>query len=379
MKLNFKICNFSTELAVGTLFFLALITLAYFTVILSTENWFQPEYKQVVCFEKVGGLLKGDHVLARGVRVGAIKDISLDEKGVLVHLALTEDITFREGYSVTIRPGTILGGQYVAIDPGPPAAPRIEDDALLEGAEPADLMVEAAEMVQEMRTEIDNIRTALEEGRTIENVVSIIDNLESVSDDLRSGRGLIGRLLTDEDLYLEFKDGLDTLREAGGKTAAAADQAELVLRDIREGKGTLGKLATDEALYNDLQKITGGLRRGQGTIGRLLTEDEVHENILTVTANIRALTDQIDPEGSSAALFFQDDGELFNSLNQSFHSIAEVSENLAQGEGTIGKLIRDDEMYEEAMEIVRELRSALQDFREQSTISTFGSFIFGAF
>ena len=84
MSFRFRICDYTVEMAVGALFFLALVVLAYFTIILSTENWFTTEYRYTVCFERVEGLMKGDHVMARGVRVGTVKDISLDEEGVLV-------------------------------------------------------------------------------------------------------------------------------------------------------------------------------------------------------------------------------------------------------------------------------------------------------
>ncbi len=379
MRFRFRICDYTVEMAVGALFFLALVVLAYFTIILSTENWFTTEYRYTVCFERVEGLMKGDHVMARGVRVGTVKDISLDEEGVLVELSLTENITFREGYSVFIRPGTILGGQFVAIDPGPLDAPPLPDDKLFYGQDSADVMVEAGEIARELRAEITNIRQILEEEEAIEKVVATIANIEAVTADIRAGRGILGRLVTDEELYHEFSQAIDILREAGGHVASTAEQADMALRDLRQGKGTLGRLATDESLYNDLQTITERLRRGEGTVGRLLTEEETHDNIRAAIANIRGLTDQMDTETSSIAMLINDDGELYGELSRSLRSFADVGESLAQGEGTIGKLIMDDEAYQEVMEIVQEVRSALQDVREQTAVSTFGSFIFGAF
>src|SRR5689334_5970039 len=55
----------------------------------------------------------------------------------------------------------------------------------------------------------------------------------------------------------------------------------LLMQDIRAGKGTVGKLMTDEQLYRDLNQfigaardVTAGLQTGKGTLGQLLNNPE---------------------------------------------------------------------------------------------------------
>ena len=57
------------------------------------------------------------------------------------------------------------------------------------------------------------------------------------------------------------------------------DQVTGLLKDIRAGKGTVGKLFTDEQLYREIdafvasaQVVTGICQRGKGTLGMLLSD-----------------------------------------------------------------------------------------------------------
>jgi hypothetical protein len=56
-----------------------------------------------------------------------------------------------------------------------------------------------------------------------------------------------------------------------------------------------------------------------------------------------------------------------------------VTETISSGEGTLGKLARDDELYEEAKLLLHEIRAAVDDIREVTPITTFTSIFFGAF
>ena len=56
-----------------------------------------------------------------------------------------------------------------------------------------------------------------------------------------------------------------------------------------------------------------------------------------------------------------------------------MSESIAKGEGTIGKLVTDEELYQEFQALVREGRAAVDDIRETSPVTTFTSIFFGAF
>lgn len=66
------------------------------------------------------------------------------------------------------------------------------------------------------------------------------------------------------------------------------------------------------------------------------------------------------------------------SLQESISNLRDVSANLAvvtaklsNGEGTIGRLLTQDKMYQDADDLVKELRESVEDAREQAPVTSF--------
>ena len=101
--------------------------------------------------------------------------------------------------------------------------------------------------------------------------------------EIRAGKGTVGKLFTDEQLYKE----LNTLLTS----------AEGVVNGINRGKGTLGQLVNDPAAYRalrasleDLQVITKRINAGEGSLGRLLNDDAFAKSLASTTANFDQLS-----------------------------------------------------------------------------------------
>ena len=60
-------------------------------------------------------------------------------------------------------------------------------------------------------------------------------------------------------------------------------------------------------------------------------------------------------------------------------NLKEITDKINSGDGSIAKLINDDELYEEVKRLVIEARATVDDLRETSPIVTFSSIFFGAF
>ncbi len=141
---------------------------------------------------------------------------------------------------------------------------------------------------------------------------------------------------------------IDILDELGIAVTGLRGMTE----DVAAGKGTLGKLIQDEEMYNEMKAMLENLKQvserlvsGEGTLGKLLSKDDVlYQDIQDSAANIRNLTAKIN-----------------------------------EGEGTLGRLVEDDQLYLEAQKLLEELRAAIDDMRETSPVTTFGSVVFGAF
>jgi len=321
----------TVEIMVGFFMFMVLIALAVFTIILGQNNFLKKTWPVQIQFDNVGGLRKGDNVVMRGVEIGKIKEMRVEDRGVRVLANLTQPIALHEDYRIEVVSTSILGGKFLNIIEGSVHRSALPEDTVYRGESPINLMDEAALVIRK-------IHTALEEGKILENLERTMANVDEITGSLREGKGTIGKLLSDDSVYEDLKVLVGDLR-----TVSAA---------LADGKGTIGRLIQDETVYNDLQGIAENLRtvsqrlaEGKGTLGKLFSEDETFYNDLQATAA----------------------------------SLRKITGDLETGDGTLARLINDPDLYNEVRGMVIQIRSAIDDMREASPVTTFSSVVFGAF
>lgn len=230
----------SMEVAVGAFVFMILLALGFFTIILSQENWFKPNYRIKVLFDQVAGLTEGDKVFVQGVDVGRVRSFAIQPDGVLAELSLEYDVKLREDYKIEVMPSSVLGGKFVSVSEGSREKPLLSDDAKVVGRGPVDFIAELTETVQSMRS-------SLEQGGVLENLEGTMANLRDITDKLQKGEGTVGRLLVEDEVYNDIRQITTNL--------AAVSQG------LAAGEGTLGKLLSkDDTMYNELNELVGEIR-----------------------------------------------------------------------------------------------------------------------
>lgn len=321
----------SMEVTVGAFLFLVLFALGFFTIILSSENWFTEKHHYEVVFDNVMGLTEGEAVAVRGLKIGIVRRLWLEPDGVHVSVSLERGLNLRDDYEVMILSSSVLGGRYVQFHEGTPGAPPVPPGAVLRGVRPINIMDEASVVVR-------RIEEALVEGGILDNLKVTMAEFRELTTSLNAGEGTLGRLMTDDKLYTDLEGMVAGLRRMS--------------EEIDAGRGTLGKLIKDEALYDNLAATAGNLRtlsdrleQGQGTLGKLMAEDD----------------------------------ELYDDLRNTMVSLRDIAARLNAGEGTLGRLMTDDELYEEAKLLLNDIRAAVDDFRETAPLTSFSSIFFGAF
>ena len=101
MKRN-RMRELSMEVLVGTFMFVALLSLCVFTIVLSRENVFKKTYPFEVVFGDVMGLRDGDNVMIRGMTVGKVKAMILQDDGVRVVAALQRPVHLKKDYVIDV-------------------------------------------------------------------------------------------------------------------------------------------------------------------------------------------------------------------------------------------------------------------------------------
>lgn len=386
--------NSKRHLSLGLFFIVVIGILAYFTLTQSNFSLFSDVTRMSVYFEETNGLREGDPVLVAGMRWGKVESLEFDPAAdrkdrIEVVFTLTTPVALKNDCAVTIEDATLLGGKNLAIEPGSAASPARSTDLPLYGKVEANVLDALGELVEENRAALSGT----------------LSGLEAIVGDVQSGRGLVGRLVYNEELANTFSDALVNIAETFENTSA-------LTADVRAGKGTIGRLFVEDAVYLQIERITADLsgiltdvREGRGTVGSLIYDEALAADVDAAVKNIRQITDDInsgkgtlgrlvgdgaiaddietitsrlaDGQGTLGRLLVED--EIYVDLREIADNLAVATAALAEGEGTLGRLVMDDELYRELQRAMTTLTGTLEEAREAAPIATFLSTVFLGF
>jgi phospholipid/cholesterol/gamma-HCH transport system substrate-binding protein len=104
------------------------------------------------------------------------------------------------------------------------------------------------------------------------------------------------------------------------------------------------------AILGNLQLISTRITEGQGTVGRMINEDTLYRSALNTVSNLNTSVADIRP--------------LFDDLKLTLDEARGVVTQVNQGQGTIGKLIKDEALYRETTTAMSNLREILQKINQ---------------
>lgn len=381
--------NNKRQIVLGTFFVLVLGILSYYTLFLTDFSLFKERTEMVVHFPDANALRTGDAVLVAGIRQGRVKAMSFDPaaelaRRVTVTLRLDQAVTLREGFVIRIADATLLGGKNVEIDPGPSDAIAIPAGTVLFGSVWRGALASVGEFVDKNSAAIERIVT----------------NVEAAVVDVRAGKGVVGKLFSDEALGVKVADTVD-------KVQTTFDNVSTITTDVKAGKGVVGRLIYDADLEVKLQEIstrlkeigdnlsaiTGDAQAGKGTVGRLLKDEELSADVAAAVKSLREVSDKINAgliddirdiaakiksgTGTVGELIYSD--ELYTKAVQIADDLAVTSDALRNGQGSLGKLVFSSDLYDQVSRALDIVTRALEEYRESAPVTTFTSVLFGAF
>jgi phospholipid/cholesterol/gamma-HCH transport system substrate-binding protein len=183
-------------------------------------------------FRKITGLQPGAIVRVSGAKAGSITEIlppNRPSEKFRVKLEITEQLhqLVRTDSLATIETEGLVGGTYLGIGTGTDAAPPIVPNATIAGKEPfdiADLMQQMGETVKKVNDTFDDMKAEVQG-----TVVAIGDTVGNVNA-----------------LIIDVSDDLKRMTASGARIASDAAR---IAEGVRSGKGTIGKLVNDDELY----------------------------------------------------------------------------------------------------------------------------------
>lgn len=289
---------------------------------------FEAKYPLYSAMPSVSGLTVGGPVRLAGVDVGTVDQIrfieagerdsirerlmqaygdSLGDRAVLVRFMVNEGVQEKITRSSRAKIGTVglLGDKYLDVEVGDPRDPVLRAGDMIMNERPIDyegLIARAAEGVEEL--------------------VASLEGSRQIIASVNEGKGTLGRLINDPQLYREW--------------VTLSQEARGLLGRIQRGEGTLPSLLNDPTLYDrmvetsaDLQRLTGRIEAGEGALGQIMNDPELYDELVTTVREGKALIS-----------------------------------DMRTGEGTMARLVNDPTLYEQLNRFVLETQTLIEDLQQ---------------
>jgi phospholipid/cholesterol/gamma-HCH transport system substrate-binding protein len=324
-----------SELKIGILAVVAM-TLAVMLIVAvgGAAGFWWERYELKTRFPDVKGLKSGAVVRVAGVEVGKVTEVALSgaEVEVLLEVKKGNEQRITSDSRASIGSLSLLGEPVIDVSPAVSGTPLKDGDYITAGRTPG----QVADVAESARVSLDSVNALLQ--------------------DVRSGKGTVGKLFTDDQLYKEI--------------TAFVNAAEGVTDNLRTGRGTLGMLLKDPAAYQrlnasleSLQEITRGIRAGEGSLGLLVTDDAMAKSFKAASSNIEDVTGRLKRNDNTMGKLLTEK-ELYDRFNSVAARVDAMVDNLQKAEGTFGQLLQNKELYENINAAAREVRGLIADIRK---------------
>jgi phospholipid/cholesterol/gamma-HCH transport system substrate-binding protein len=321
-----------SELKIGVLTIVAIAIAAVLVFSLTgTKGFFWQRYSLKTRFPNVAGLAVGSPVRIAGVEVGSVTAITFAGEQVDVSFQVKESNRPLITTASVAKLGSVslLGESAVDITPAATGTPIQEWGYVPPG------------------------KTAAALSDVTDQASAGIGELTTLIKDIRSGRGTVGKLMTDDALFVELQRFVST--------------ATSLTDGLRQGRGTLGKLLNDpasanalEASLKNVEALTRQINSGEGSLGKLLKDDSLARSLASATNNLDSLVAKLNSgEGTIGKL--ATDPALFNRLNSMAERLDTLVNNLNSGQGTAGQLLKDKQLYENMNKVTNELSALIAE------------------
>lgn len=248
-------------------------------------------------FPSVAGLDDKATVRVAGVRVGHVDGVGLQGTHARITLALEKPLPLTVGTTARIANLGMLGEKYVELVPGPPGAPPLPENAVLVGVTPPGFD-EAMQKINNIGASIQQLTGSLAGGDVGGNLNRLINDALLTSAEIR---------------------------------ALVAENRANVASSVRN----FDQLSA--TLSQELPRLADQMKRALDQIAAVVQENRGDLN--ASMGNVRALTDK---------------------LQTSADNLNKISDKIASGQGTIGKLINDDKAYDQVLSTLDSIQGGVQ-------------------
>lgn len=361
----------SLAIRIGIFFTIALILVFALSFQVTKGTFFSNQYEVVANFRQISGVEQGTRVTLRGVPVGVVRSIDWDASvnRVRVILQIDEKYEIPRNAVAKIEVSSLLGGSVVniAVEEGPDVIAYLAHGDEIKTVETSSIS-EILATVGELSSDTENLINSLNKNQD-----EVLGAIKSVVDD---NRGELDKMLS-------------SFAELGPKLETLADRLDRMTSGMESGEGTIGALYADKELYNQLkdvaeagQDVTRQLKSGEGTLGNLIYKDDVVNDLRSIMEDLQGAAREVEGAVSDNREQLR---SLITSLEESgpkiedaINNFNQVAEKVNSGDGTLGRLVNDPSLYEDAQRAVNQVGESFESSEEQGVFRSFLGLVFGA-
>lgn len=316
------------EIRIGLFAIIAIALLIWGYKYLLGTNLLNRSNSYTVEYSNIDGLQASDPVFINGLQVGIVQDIFLkpeDLKTLVVKLNIGKEIKLPPNTVASLRSEGMMGGKLIVLKyEGTCSDDCLKSGSMLQGEEVGLLgsMVDPAE--------IDQYMAVLKEG------------LGGVVDSITNGDPNSGVNQTVSDLRIAI---------------ANLKQTTIAMNHLFSQSSS--KLS---AVFSNLESVTGTLKSNNDQITGLL------ENTNEITRQLASA--RLDTTISKANQALGSSSDAIKSLEstlvqaqQTFAGLQSILQDVKEGDGTLGQLAQNKELYDNLSRTAKNLDLLLQDFR----------------
>lgn len=290
----------STELKIGAFALIVLAVLTFMTFKVGGLDWAKKKgYAVHIVFSSTAGLDEKTRVKIAGVDAGVVESIGLFEGRARVRLRIDPGVMIYKNAQASIRSSGLLGDKYLDIRIGSPEEGQLKD------------------------------------GDTITDVMEVADmddlarNLINVSQSFTKLTEALNDVFGDAQVKKSLNETIVNLKEISSTLNQTISLNDQKLRTVLDNINTLTASLNSMVDKNREPFSTSITNMKDFSASLRSTGPELIENLNRATRDLKAMVEENRP-----------------GIRNTVDSLDKISQQIEKGEGTLGRLVKDDRLFD---------------------------------
>lgn len=322
----------SPESKVGAVVLAFIVVLGVFTFKINGDRmpWQKDQGYQIhILFDTISGLEPKSLVRYAGVEIGLVQSIALENALARVSLKLDENVKIRADARFEVGSVGLMGEKYILIQGGSDRAPWIEPEGVIDGSSPVSmdqLMTSMSEIGDDVKAITASLRDAIGVNEGSNRLTRIVENIDRMTSALANS--------TDS---------------SQGNLSEIVANFTIISRDL---KNIIHSNETNvNQTMDDLRQVVSALAE---------TMPQISQDIRVIAADLR---DILRDNRGNIGTTIEKMAQASEKFDSTVGNLSSVVEKIDRGEGTIGKLINEDEFHSNLNSAVKSIDKTAIELR----------------